>query len=73
MVSIPLLIPVTIPPDTEAEELLRLQLPPVVVSVRVTEDPAQTTPGPDIEPALSERPIVTICLALAVPHVLVTV
>ena len=53
--------------------MLLLHVPLVAVSVSVIEDPAQTTDGPEIEPAVRVKPIVTIFVAEAEPQVLATV
>lgn len=72
MVSTPALTPVTIPPDTAADELLALQIPAPVASVKVTDDPTHTNDGPEIVPALSSGPMVTTSVAETVPQALVT-
>jgi hypothetical protein len=69
MVSTPPATPVTVPPATVADELLLLHAPLVAVSERAITDPAQTTDGPEIEPAVSVKPIVTILVAEAEPQV----
>ena len=52
IVSMPAVTPVTIPPVvTVASALLLLHTPPAVVSVNVTDEPTQTTDGPDMPPA----------------------
>lgn len=53
--------------------LLLLHAPPGTVSANVTVAPLHTPVGPDIVPASGSGFIVTVIVATAVPHVLVTV
>lgn len=69
----PALTPVTVPVAlTLAMALLALlHTPPVVASVRVTEEPAHTVVGPDMVPADGAGLIVTVVVAATVPQPLV--
>ena len=51
IVTVPLLTPVTTPPDTVAFELLALQVPPATTSVNVMFAPTLTADAPVIIPA----------------------
>ena len=76
MFAVPALTPVTTPVlETVAiVASLLLQLPPVTVAVRDSDEPAQTAPEPLIVPAEpAPLPIVTVAVVLAEPHALVTV
>ena len=74
MLSVPAVTPVTMPDGlTEAFALLLLHVPPVTTSVNVMAEPTQTVAEPEILPAFGDGFIVTIFVATAVPHVLVTV
>ena len=74
MVSMPAVVPVTIPiDDTVALLLVALQVPPVTLSVRVVLDPAQTDDAPVIAPALGSGLIVITFVVVALPQLLVTV
>lgn len=72
MVAVPGVIPVTVPPVTEAFVLLLLHTPPGAISVNVIEDPSHTLPGPLMVPASGNGLTVIILVATAVPHELVT-
>jgi hypothetical protein len=70
MVAVPGAMPVTMPvADTLATEVaVLLQLPPVVVSVRVTGLPVQTAEVPVIMPAYGRGLIVIVCIAVSAPQ-----
>jgi hypothetical protein len=73
IVSVPVVIPVTMPPLVMlAVVLLQLHVPPVIVSDMVAELPVQILEGPVIVPVGGVVLIVMICVAVAVPHALVT-
>ena len=67
------MLPVTIPPVTDALLLLALQLPPVVPSVKVIVLPTHTLVVPVIVPAVRVAPTVTDSVVVAVPQLLLTV
>ena len=79
MVSVPAVIPVTIPEEapTVARVLLLLHAPPVMVSpveptlVSVTDDPMQTDDGPLTVPAPADELTVMIFEAEIMPHAVV--
>jgi hypothetical protein len=54
MVSRPAVTPVITGPVAEAEEFELLHVPPVTLSVKVTEDPVQTPDAPEITPGLGK-------------------
>jgi len=68
-VSTPAAIPVTVPPATDADVLLLLQVPPVAGSVSTIAAPAQTDDGPEIKPADGDAFTVIVLVAEAVPQV----
>ena len=74
IVSVPGVTPVTTPPETVAEALLRFHTPPGVASVNVIVEPVQTADGPVIVPAVG-IPVLTAITAVAAvdPQELVTV
>ncbi len=66
--------PVTTPPvETVTLVLLADHVPPGIGSVNTMEEKTQTLSGPPITPAEPDGFTVTVALALAVPHALVTV
>jgi len=73
IVSTPAVIPVVVPPITEAELLLLLQMPPVAGSVSTIAAPAQTDDGPEIMPAIGGAVTDTVVVDIAVPQLLVKV
>jgi len=73
MVAGPATTPVTTPPETDAVPgALLLQVPPPVASDNVIVEPAQTLVGPLIAPTTGGVPTDTVCVAVAVPQLLVT-
>lgn len=72
IVSIPLVIPVTTPPVTDALVLLLLHTPPVTAFESVIVDPMHTPEGPVIVPAFGNGLTVIPFVAETVPHELVT-
>jgi hypothetical protein len=73
IVSMPAVTPVAIPPEIVACALLALQAPPVATSVNVIDEPTHTPEGPVMLPAFGNALTVTVFVAVAVPHPLVTV
>ena len=74
MVSMPGLIPVTIPPVVMvAPGLLLPHAPPPAVSVSVIREPTHTLEGPEITPAPKAVTTVTTRVAVAVPQLFVTI
>ena len=75
MVVLPADTPVTLPePSTvPTDKVTLLQIPPVVASVKIVFEPAQTIGVPAMVPALGVGLTVTTCVAAAVPQLLVTV
>jgi hypothetical protein len=71
-VSVPAVIPVTVPPSTEARVLVTLQLPPVTVGVMLIVDPAHTVPEPESVPAAGNANMVIVLVTVVVPQILVT-
>ena len=72
MISMPIVTPVTTPPDMVAVLPLLLHTPPGVISVKVMLEPTHTLEGPVMVPAVMGGLIVRIFVAIAVPHELVT-
>ena len=76
MVTVPALLPRTIPVPavTVAMAVLPLdQVPPVTVEVKVMVFAVHTDVGPEMVPAVGLVFTVTLAVANAVPHALVTV
>jgi len=75
MVSIPAATPVTMPDVlmVAMEVVAALQAPPLAVSVRAIVDPPHTLSAPEIAPATGNGRTEMICVAVAVPQLLVTV
>ena len=67
-----MLTPVTVPPTTEADELLLLQAPPNVVLDKVIVKPTQTFENPVITPASVTEPTFIVFVDVAVPQTPVT-
>ncbi len=73
MVSMPGEMPVTAPPEvTDAWVLLLPHVPPVTLSVSVMVLPVQTAVAPVIDPESGCGNTVMLCVAVAVPQLLVT-
>jgi len=72
IVTVPALTPVTMPPETVAQVLLALHVPPAVASVSVMVAPATTVDGPVIGLTVVVL-IVTVFVAAALPQPFVTV
>jgi hypothetical protein len=74
MVVVPTLTPITVPvlPTVATDIEAELHTPPGVPSVRVMVDPVATVEAPDIVPAVGTSFTVIICVATAVPQLVVT-
>ena len=70
---LPIDTPVTIPVAlmVAIAVLALLQVPPVAVSLRVTEEPRHTVAGPVMAPALGRALMVRAAVAATVPQLLV--
>lgn len=74
IVAVPLEIPVTTPPLTEAiPVLLLLQLPPETTSLSAIAEPTQTAEEPVIEPAKGNGLMVTTLVSWCEPQPFVTI
>ena len=67
------MLPVIVPPVTDTDVLLALQVPPVVASVSVAVLPTHILVVPVIVPAVRVAPIVTDKVVLTVPQLFDTV
>ena len=73
MTALPVMIPETMPPETEAAVPELVHAPPDTGSARVIVDPTQTPEAPAIVPAVADGVTTIDCDAVAVAHELVTV